>query len=240
MEESVGLSVFLRGFVLFSLLMSTLAPKANAWNDREERRLISQQVSGPAPYHPSYGSIKQTYITIQDFDLKLEDGGVIHIDTAPMKINLQDLIGVKNGVSKGIPLDLRNVAFPRGATTIAVAEIETKILSGKGNCAKAVQESGSSCCLTTPKRLNLYTLQEPKILFKDVFNIKLFFDPLAAIQIDKVRKTYQRYEGGSWFEGDSSDHWKKKGRSKYYDCYYCSLVNQRHPITDIIRPIDEA
>ena len=84
--------------------------------------VVSTSVSGPENYHDTYAAITQTNVTIQDYILRLENGGTITVKTDPMAVNLQNLIAL----TLGLPLDLRQVEFPDGET-IQVAEIGTNI-----------------------------------------------------------------------------------------------------------------
>ncbi|NJL25825.1 MAG: hypothetical protein HC902_12050 [Calothrix sp. SM1_5_4] len=143
----LGAVVTLAAFMSESVL-------ASGWGHSHQRcqtSVISKTVAGPADYHSVYSKIQNTRMSIQGYDLRLNDGQVLHIDTDVQEIDLQAL----QGLGRGLIIDLTNVEFPGGATSIDVVEIETNVV--KKNGAQAISVDGSTCDLSVPRRLNFYT-----------------------------------------------------------------------------------
>lgn len=214
---------------------------ASSNDDGLAAALSIQAAAGPSGYHNKYSSINHTYVQVKNFDIRTEEGQVIHINTNPVLVDLQDL----SGFTKGLNLDLTNVDFPGGAQTINVAEIQVTVdTSYQGNITST---DGTTCNLSkVPKTLNLYTANAIT-LGHDVYHVKVNFTALNAIQLDEITLTDKhncfvkaplkasshkhtelcRHE----HDGEGCDGSVKRS---------CSIVNQRHSIPSIPRAIDDA
>ena len=179
---------------------------------------VDRTVSGPADYHATYASITNTNVTIEDFRLRLNDGTVINVDTAPIAVNLQNL----TGLGAGLPLNLTGVTLP--SPEVKVVEIETTVVD-RGN-AEILLSGRPSCDLAVPKRLNFYTTA-PQPVTADAYLVKVAFSPLASIQLDNVTETTRRICNGEVTETNTTSTLR------------CSLANKRQAITTIIRVADE-
>ena len=223
-------------------------PSANAtWGTERSTRVINDQRTGPENYHQVYGAIKNTVITIEDFFLRTNDGKVIKVVTDYMTIDLQDLKDYR----RGLLIDTRKANFPRGVSEIDVVEIETKIVDVRP--AYTNSADGSQCRLRTPKYLNLYT--QPDVNYsvpgvqpapngimrmaKDEYLVKLFFSPLNAIQIDIIKEKTQDVECGRTCLFDR-ERCRPVGRPRNKEFQRCELANSRHPISQLVRKVDES
>jgi len=136
--------------------------------------ILSTQSAGPANYHPSYAGIQSTKITIQNFQLRGEDGSTVSITTPPMPIDLQAL----SGTGQGIALSTIGVTLP---SNFQLAEIQSDIVSPADASVSPVD--GAACALKTPSKINFYTAA-PIPLSNDSFLVKVQFSPLNSVQID--------------------------------------------------------
>lgn len=201
----------------FLLMWSTHA-MAHGRDHRCREQVVSRTQAGPANYHQTYANIRNTLVTLRDFDIRTEDGNVIHVDTNDMNVDLQQLAGF----AQGLDLDLTNVSFPGGATEIRVAEIVTHV---KGD-GRIQSTDGTSCDLEKlPRTLNLYTAAAIP-LGHDVYRVKVGFNALNAIQLDVVTLVTR-----------TCCHRGTKEQSSVEKT--CKLVNKRQPITTIPRAVDD-
>jgi len=194
--------------------------------------------TGPAAYHTVYSNIQQSLVKIKNFRLRTVDGEVINVPTAVMEVNLQDL----QGVTKGLAVNLAGITFPASAATIDIVEVETDlVLDGS---ARTISADGSICKLSTPHRkLNFYTGAPVTIIAGEQYLVKVNYTALNAIQIDIVTK--KDCECGDDHDDKVAVQETGKGGSHSHgECVEgqiqrCELVNRRHAVLQIIRPIDE-
>lgn len=144
--------------------------------------VISRTVAGPARYHTVYFGIQSTKVTIQNFQLRGEDGSVVQINTEPMAIDLQAL----GGPGQGLLVNTVGITLPEN---FQLAEIETEILASEE--ASVFPVNDASCDLKTPRKLNLYTADAFPMV-NDSYLVKVQFSPLDSIQIDVVTTTTQK------------------------------------------------
>jgi hypothetical protein len=213
-------------------------------------------VSGPAGYHTQYANIQHTNVTLQNFDIRTEEGDVIHVDTAPMTVDLQSLAGF----AQGLNLDLTNVDFPGGAQTINVAEIQTNVVSGSN--ANIQSSDGTTCKLSSlPKTLNLYTAAAIP-LGHDLYHVKVSFTALNSIQLNEITITKKvctpitsshgtssanftsTHHSGHDGDHDDDDHDKRKccpnGTTNVESLTKeCKIVNRRQLVPAIPRAADD-
>ncbi|MGE4133969.1 MAG: hypothetical protein AB7F86_20195 [Bdellovibrionales bacterium] len=232
-------------FVIFTLvsLISACAKTSNG--SGSDGSAGQGSASGPAAYHSVYSDIEDTIVTLQNYRLRLNDGSVISIPTAPTEVDLQDLVGI----GKGLVLDLAGVTFPGGAITTEIVEVEVDVV---GTNARIVSSDNTTCALKTPKRLNLYTLAPMTVIAGESYLIKVAYSALNSIQIDilggststKVSQSGKKHRHSRGHtdqdcdsDSDSNDDDKNPPTT---GSRTCELVNQRQPIQEIVRPIDEA
>jgi hypothetical protein len=218
------------------------SPKSTALSSQSTTAL-GPEVTGPSDYHTTYSNILDTIVVLRNFRIRTTDGQVISINTDPMELDLQDL----QGVGKGLPLNLTGVTYPDGAETVDVAEIESDIV---GEDARTISSNNAVCPLKTPSKLNFYTSAPITVIAGEQYFVKVNFSPLNSIQIDLVTEKKCGCEGEHERHRNSGHNGSKNHNRGHYrddDCdestatvKRCELVNRRQPITDIIRPVDEA
>lgn len=214
--------------IAFLLTLSVVAVHA----DDIRYKTLNQVRTGVANYHVEYSKISKTLVTLQDFKLRLNDGTIFRVPTAPVQYDLQDL----QGLLKGIRLQLGNVVFPLRAPTIDVVEIEMNIV-------RCIGSAVGVCKISTAKTLHLYT-GGPIQLGHEDYLIKVGFDTLNGIQMDNVTKTVQKlsctFNHMNLDSHRSSEECRPLGKPVRKTVRACSLANRRYPITGIVIRANEA
>jgi hypothetical protein len=253
-------------FVVLACLFSAVGCGHGGGSDSAASETSNKTSSGPSDYHNRYSQIQHTNVSIKDFEIRTEDGQIIHVATDITPTDFQALAGF----AQGLNLDLTQAEFPNGASTIQVAEIQVQVIDPSH--ANIQSSDGTSCTLSSiPTTLNLYTTQ-PITLGHDAYHVKVAYSPLNSIQLDEIAskskdhcctdkdkfgflKTHGHNHGdfggdaghadgdsGGGIIGDNSDGGHSDG-----DCsssedtliQVCKWVNRRQPITAIVRALDD-
>lgn len=222
--------------ILFSIAMVLTAC---ADKDSSNSNNSSSGAAGPAAYHTVYSGIQQTLIKIKNFRLRTVNGEVITVPTAITEVNLQDL----QAVTKGLAINLAGITFPASAATADIVEVETDVVFD--GTARTISADQSVCKLSAaPRKLNFYTGAPVTIIAGEQYLVKVNYSALNAIQIDIVTKQDCECNSDDDSHDDKVLETGKGGSHSHGECVEgriqrCELVNRRHAVLQIIRPIDE-
>lgn len=238
MKNTLYVSGFALSMAVFSASIA-FAEGDSGYREESKVKVISQHSNGPAPYHPTYAMVANTTVMIQGYNLRTDDGYVIRVKTAPMRVDLQNLMGPKQGLA----LDLSKVKFPNGAPTANIVEIEAKIVDCSDNFILFNSQSpqfGKTCPLVMPKSLILYAPNAPFQVFNDPeWLIKVDFKAINGIQLDLVTTVTQKTTCWNPF-GRDPDICRPSGGKITKTVPRCELINRRFPMPLLIRKVDEA
>lgn len=188
---------------------------------------VVKSKTGPANYHALYNNISSTLVTIQDFNLRTNDGQTIHVKSNPVEIDLQDL----NGTGKGFVIDLTQVTFPNNAPTVDVVEVRAQIVDQSH--ARAVISATGDCPLSVPKTIDFYTTAPVTVIQGQSYRVGVTYSPLNSIEVTvettTLKKKCSAYHKSCKQKVDSTPSTKQ----------ICRLENRRQLINKFLRPQDE-